>query len=203
MQTEQTVQKEHTEPTGFDSAYRATRRRYELGRLLAALRHAALVTAAVAVVSGVVLGMRALVWLPVTFLAIAFTEWRGVLLMRGARRGLLAGVGAMLLPLSLLRPCCGIDAKAVGETCCTMPAACWASGAVVGLVMALLLPRQPDGGQRMEAALGMVIGVTAVTVMRCSILFYAEAIGLLGGIAAGVLATSLARVWLARARTAS
>jgi hypothetical protein len=161
-----------------------------------------MVAIATAVVSGFVFGRRALVWLPLSVLAIAFTEWRGVFLRKGARRGLVAGFASMLVPLSVLRPCCGIDAKAMGTTCCTTPSACWAAGAVVGLGMALLLPSAPEG-RRTEAALGMILGVTSVAVLRCSSLFLGEAVGLLGGIVAGVVATSLARTWLGSRRSFS
>jgi hypothetical protein len=184
----------------FVAAYQASRRHYELGRLVSAMRYAGMVAIALAVVSGIMFGRRALVWLPISVLAVTFTEWRGVFLMKGARRGLIAGFGSMLLPLSVLRPCCGIDAKAMGTTCCTMPSACWAAGAVVGLGMALLLPSAPEG-RRTEAALGMILGVTSVAVVRCSMLFLGEAIGLLGGIVAGVVTTSLARTWLRSARS--
>jgi hypothetical protein len=185
----------------FAGAYRATKLQYELGRFASAARHAGLVTLGVAVVSGAILGRRALVWLPVAFLVITFTEWRGSWLMTGARRGLLAGVASMLLPLSVLRPCCGLDAKDVGVSCCTMPSACWAAGALVGLVMALVMPAAPQG-RRAEAALGMVLGVTSVAVVRCSMLFAGEAAGLLGGMAAGIVASSLARAWMGRGVTA-
>jgi hypothetical protein len=186
----------------FASAYRATRLRYELGRLSVAARHAALVTIALALVAGVTMGRRALVWLPVTFFAVLFAEWRGSYLMKGARRGLVAGVASMLLPLSVLRPCCGMDAKAMGTSCCVMPSACWAAGAAVGLVMALIMPSAPEG-RRSEMASGMILGVTSVAVLRCSMLFLGETAGLLGGMAAGVIATSLARAWLGRAQTHS
>ncbi len=183
----------------FAIAYRATRRRYEVGRLMTALRHAAMLTVLVAVVAGFLFGRRALIWLPITLLAITFTEWRGMFVMKGARRGLLAGFGSMLLPLSILRPCCGIDAKAMGTACCIMPSACWATGAVVGLGMALLLPKAPDG-QRTHAALGMILGVTAVAVTRCSMLFLGEAVGLLGGMAAAISTAGMTRAWLDRHR---
>jgi hypothetical protein len=182
-------------PGDVVATYRASRRAYERGRLTTAVRHALLVTAAVALVAGIVFGTRALVWLPVTFLAVVVAEWRGVFLMAGARRGILAGLGTLLLPLSVLRPCCGIDAKAMGATCCVMPSACWASGAVIGLGISLLLPKAPEG-RRMEAAVGMMLGVTSVAVTRCSMLFLGEAVGLLGGIVAGIAANSLARAWL-------
>lgn len=185
----------------FDTAYRATRRQYELGRLATAARRAAMAATLVAAVATIMFGKGALVWLPVTLLAITFAEWRGVFLMKGARRGFLVGIASMLLPLSILRPCCALDAKAMGMSCCVMPSACWATGAVVGLAMALLLPKAPEG-RRVQAAAGMILGVTSVAVLRCSMLFLGEAIGLLGGMAAGVIATGLARAWLDRLRTA-
>jgi hypothetical protein len=184
----------------YVAAHRAARLHYELGRLASAARHAGLVTAAVALVAGITLGRRALVLLPLTLVVVLLTEWRGAYLMKGARRGVVAGVASLLVPLSVLRPCCAMDAKAMGTTCCTMPSACWGAGAVVGLVMALLVPAAPEG-RRMEAALGMILGVTCVALVRCSALFLGETAGLLGGMAAGVIATSLARAWMERART--
>lgn len=183
----------------FDVAYRAARRRYELGRLLTAARHAAIATALVATAAALVVGKDALLWLPLTFVAIVFTEWRGSFLMKSARRGLIVGSAAMLLPLTVLRPCCGMDAKALGASCCTMPSACWATGAFVGLAMALLLPEAPRGS-RARVVAGMVIGVTSVAVTRCSVLFIGEGLGLLGGMAIAVVAASLARSCLARLR---
>jgi hypothetical protein len=184
----------------LDALHRLARRSYELGRVAYAARHAAMVTVLVGVVSFALFGGRALVWLPVTLLTVALTEWRGLYAMTAARRGLLAGGLSSLLPLWVLRPCCGVDAKAMGETCCTMPSACWGVGAAIGLVMAVFLPRAPEG-RRAEAAFGMIAGATSVTVLRCSMLFAGEAIGLLGGIAAALAAGSLARVWLSRAQS--
>jgi hypothetical protein len=179
----------------FDAAYHASRRAYEMGRLTSAVGRAVLVTLAAGLVSSVALGVRSLTWLPLVPLAVLVTEWRGGFLMKGARRGMVVGIASMLLPLSVLRPCCGMDAKAMGATCCVMPSACWAAGAVVGLVMALVMPVAPSG-RRVAAALGMIVGVTSIAALRCSMLFLGETAGLLGGIAAGVVATSLARAWL-------
>lgn len=181
------------------AVYQGARRQYELGRLLWALRHAAVVTVAVALLCALAFAGRGLVWLPATFVIVSFTEWRGVFWMKGARRGLVAGFASSLLPLSVLRPCCGVDARAMGATCCTMPSACWAAGAAVGLAMAVLLPKAPEG-RRLEAVVGMVLGASAVAVLRCSTLFLGEAVGLLGGIVAGVVATSLASTWLGSER---
>ena len=190
--------------TNLDSAYTAAFRSYEIGRLWTALRHAAIVAATLAIVAGFVFGKAALLWIPVTLIAVTYTEWRGGALMKGARRGLLAGLGTLLLPLSILRPCCRIDAMTravtMGQDCCTEPSACWAAGAVAGLLLAMLVPLAKKG-KLLETGFGMLLGVTSVAVVRCSILFAGEALGLLGGMAATLLAASLARTILERTRT--
>jgi hypothetical protein len=68
--------------------------------------------------------------------------------------------------------------------------------------MALLVPRAKKG-KLLETALGMVLGVTSVAVVRCSILFAGEAVGLLGGMAAVLVAASLARSMLEQGRAAA
>jgi hypothetical protein len=180
-----------------ESAYRAARRGYEIGRIKAALRYAMLTVAVLAFVDSALFGRRALVFLPLAFVVAALTEWRGEYWSKAARRGALSGLASMFLPLSILRPCCGVDAISMGLDCCVMPSACWASGAVVGLAMSLIMPRAP-AGKHMQAALGMTLGAVSVTTALCSRLFAGEALGLLGGIAAGILATSLARSVLSR-----
>jgi hypothetical protein len=186
--------------SSWDTTYRAARRHYELGRLRDALVRALVVTLLAAVVGGLVVGGRALVWLPLPLVAAVFTEWQGRWWMRGARRGLVAGFISLVLPLSILRPCCGSNpGAALAATCCTMPLVCWVTGGALGLALSLVLPR--DGaGHRWEAALGMLLGVTSITVLRCSALFIAEAAGLLGGLLAGVVAASVARALLDRSR---
>ena len=187
--------------SSFDAAYRASRRLYEWGRLRTAMLRAAVVVVLVALTAELLFGRGARPWLPLTFAALTFAEWRGGEVMRGARRGLLAGFGSMLLPLSLLRPCCGIDAKAAGASCCIMPSACWLMGAFVGLAMMLLLPNAPKE-RRLQGAAGLILGVASVAITRCSMLYVGEAVGLFGGLTAGVVATGLARTWLSRPRTA-
>jgi hypothetical protein len=66
--------------------------------------------------------------------------------------------------------------------------------------MALVMPAAPQG-RRAEAALGLILGVTSVSLVRCSMLFVGEAAGLLGGMVAGIVASSLARAWMARGRS--
>jgi len=188
--------------SNWDDTYRAARRHYEIGRVRTALLRAAAVTSLAAVFSSITLGRAALVWLPLTFGVSVLTEWQGRWWMRGARRGVLAGFVSLVVPLSVLRPCCASDpAAALSASCCTMPSICWVTGGALGLALSLVLPKDV-GAHRFEAALGMLLGVTSVTVVRCSGLFVAEAAGLLGGLLAGVVAASLARAWVERARAA-
>jgi hypothetical protein len=186
--------------SSWNLAYRAARRHYELGRLRDAVVRAVVVVVLAALVAGFAIGARALVWLPLTFAVAVFTEWQGRWWMKGARRGLVAGFVSLVVPLSILRPCCGSNAVAtMTGACCTMPSICWVTGGALGLALSLALPRD-YAGQKWEAALGMLLGVTSVTVLRCSALFIAEAAGLLGGLLAGVVAASLARALIDRGR---
>jgi hypothetical protein len=78
-----------------------------------------------------------------------------------------------------------------------MPQACTAVGALLGLSLALLVPRAPRT-HRVTVAMGMALGVGSVAVLRCGALFFGEAAGLLGGLMAGIVAASLARAWIDR-----
>lgn len=62
-------------------------------------------------------------------------------LLRGAQRGLLAGVAALFLPLSILRPCCSSGSV----ECCSgaMRPLCAAVGGLLGLSLALLIRGAP------------------------------------------------------------
>jgi hypothetical protein len=93
-----------------------------------------------------------------------------------------------LLPLSLLRPCCRPGVVMTAD-CCTRPELCVVAGSAIGLGLALFLPRA-RGAKRWETAGGMVLGVLSVAVLKCSKLFLGEALGLLGGLAVGVLVVS-------------
>jgi hypothetical protein len=186
--------------SNWDDTYRAARRHYEIGRARTALLRAAAVTSLAAIISTIALGSAALAWLPLTFGVSVLTEWQGRWWMKGARRGVLAGFVSLVVPLSVLRPCCAsVPAAALSANCCTMPSICWVTGGALGLALSLLMPKD-IGARRWDAALGMLLGVTSVTVVRCAALFVAEAAGLLGGLLAGVLAASLARAWIDRIR---
>jgi hypothetical protein len=174
------------------------RRAYELGRLRVSAYRAALVTAPIALVAGLVTGAPALVWIPVTFAAWTLAQWRGGPVLRGTFFGLVAGVVTYALPLSVLRPCCSPERMAQlppGADCCTMPGACLGAGALVGFVLAAFVPLGPA---RVRTAAGMALGVASVAILRCSTLFIGEAFGLLGGLVAGVAGAALAQSVLRR-----
>ncbi len=181
---------------GFTSARRASLRAYERGRLQTAALHAVTFGLLVAGLSLLFVGARSWMWLPLTLVAWSFVEWRGVGLLRGGRVGALAGAVTLALPMSILRSCCKPHAlEMIGADCCSMPGACAGAGVVVGLVLACFLPRN---GSRRDTVLGMVLGIVAVAPMKCSTLLVGEALGLVGGLLAGVVAASAARIVLAR-----
>ena len=187
----------------YDVAYSAARRYYELGRLRDAVVRALVLVLLAAALTTALVGRSALAWLPLMFGVSVLTEWLGQWWMKGARRGFAAGFVALVVPLSILRPCCAADrAAALSANCCTMPSICWVTGGALGLALSLLLPKHA-ASHRWQAALAMLLGVTSVTVVRCSALFFAEAAGLLGGLLAGVFAASLARALLDRSRLAA
>jgi hypothetical protein len=174
------------------------RRAYELGRLRVSAMRAALVTAPIALVAGIVTGAPALVWIPVTFAVWMLAQWRGGPILRGTFFGLLAGIVTYALPLSILRPCCSPERMAQlapGADCCTMPGACLGAGALIGFVLAAFVPLGPA---RVRTAVGMALGIASVAILRCSTLFVGEAFGLLGGLVAGVAGAALAQSVLRR-----
>lgn len=173
------------------------RRAYERGRLRTALRRASLVVAPVAVIALASGGARALAWIPLTFAVWVMVHWRGGPLLRGAFFGLAGGAVTWLLPLTILRPCCSPTAMAQGESCCTMPGACGLAGALVGIALAACVPA---GAARWRTAAGVALGLSSVAVLRCAMLFGAEAFGLLGGLVAGVFAATAASAVLRQPR---
>jgi hypothetical protein len=143
-------------------------------------------------------GRAALAWLPVTMAAWVLAYWRGGPLLRGAFFGLVAGVVTYALPMSILRPCCTPEAMAAaaqaGKECCTMPGACLGAGAAIGFLLAAFVPAAAG---RWRTAGGMALGVASVAILRCSTLFLGEAIGLVGGLALGVVVATMSKSILA------
>lgn len=175
--------------------YRAVRWAYELGRL----RRSAWTALGIAILVGAfgvaTSGRGSLYALPLTLAAWVFAAWRGGVFLRGSLYGLAGGIVTSLLPLSVLRPCCALP-RVPGADCCTMPGACLAAGAAVGLVLAAVVPY--GKASAWKTALGMVLGMTSVAVLKCATLFAGEAVGLVGGLLAGLLASTAARAVLAQ-----
>lgn len=186
------------------AAFRArARRTYEAGRLRSAAWRAASVAAVVAAAGWAWIGPHTLAWVSLTFVLWLATWWWGGAPLRGARYGLTAGAVTFLLPLSLLRPCCrpGVAMTPTGD-CCTMPGMCVLIGSLVGLSLAWFVPRG-RGARRAETAAGMALGVASIAAIKCSALFLGEALGLLGGLVAGITAVSAVAALLDRRRAAA
>ncbi len=179
--------------------YVRTRRAYEYGRLRSSAWRALLVALPIALVGLATSGRSSLALVPLTLAVWVFAHWRGDALLRGAFYGLVGGVVTSVLPLSILRPCCAAGAPA-GADCCTMPGACWAAGAVVGVVLAAVVPFGKISWWR--TAIGMALGMTSVAILKCATLFAGEAFGLVGGLMAGVAASMAARFVLRLRSTA-
>ncbi|MEO7112901.1 MAG: hypothetical protein ABI183_20830 [Polyangiaceae bacterium] len=176
------------------------RRSYELGRLRSSAWRALLLAVPIAFIALFTSGRSALMLLPLAILAWTFAHWRGGEFLRGSVFGLLGGVVTLLLPMSILRPCCAPGAMPnIGTACCTMPGLCLAAGGAVGIFLAAAVPFGKASWSRTAA--GMILGIASIAVVKCATLLAGEAVGLLGGLAAGILAASLAKSIL-RARSA-
>lgn len=163
------------------------RRAYELGRLRTSLLRATLVTVPIAIVAAIVVGPHALAWLPITLAVWVVAFWRGGAVQRGAMFGAIGGLATMLLPLSILRPCCDGMTVMNGD-CCTRPECCLLSGAVIGVLLAMVVPVGKSSWWK--TAGGLVLGVASMAMLRCSTLYLGEAIGLVGGVIGGAMIVS-------------
>lgn len=178
---------------GALAVQRRARRAYEWGMLRLGLVRAALVTCGVAVLAATgVARLPSPAWLVPVFAAWLFVGWRGSLLWRGAMGGLAAGLAALALPLSVLRPCCEAMKSA---TSCSRPELSIGAGAVLGLVVALTLPRLRSPGEWARASTGAFIAVASLVACRCATLFLGESLGLLGGLLATAAGVAFARAW--------
>jgi hypothetical protein len=178
-----------------DVARARARRSYEGAMLRLALVRAALVTGLVALLAA--LGLTSVpspAWLAPIFVVWAFVGWRGALLWRGALGALAAGLGALVLPVSVLRPCCATMTQGAS---CSMPQVCVAAGVALGLVVAATLPRLRTGSEWARAAAGAMVAVVSLVACRCADMLLGESLGLLGGLLASAAALALARAWWA------
>ena len=166
-------------------------RAYELGMLRLGLTRGAVVACLVGILSvaGAV-SLQSIAWLLPIFVVWSFLGWRGSLVWRGALSGLGAGLVALALPLSLLRPCC---ASMMTATDCSMPQVCIGAGAILGLAVVLTLPRLRTTAEWARASSGALAAVASIVATRCVSLFVGEVLGLAGGLLASAVAVSMAR----------
>lgn len=191
-----------THPLDFDTSRRRARVAYEVARLRVGAIRAAALTAIVGAAALLSFGKAGLAWLPVTALAWTAIEWRGGALLRGGRVGAAVGLVALAMPLWAFRTCCHAGDRMMGAGCCNMTSACTIVGIALGLALAVFLVRLPRE-TRGETTIGMSLALLAVASVRCAGLFAGEALGLMGGLAAGAVASSLVAALLNRARRAA
>jgi hypothetical protein len=177
-------------PFNVQVARRRARMAYEAARVRVGLVHALLLTALVALATRLFYGSFAAGWLVITCAVWVGLEWRGGAMLRGGRVGAAIGFVALALPLWAFRTCCRAGNAVMGTDCCDMTGACAGVGVALGLTLAVFLVRLPRT-ERAASALGMGLALTAVAAVRCGELLAGEAIGLLGGLAAGAIASGL------------
>ena len=188
-----------TRASPFESARRRARLAYEVARARTGVVRGLILAVVVGVAALVAAGHASLAWLALTASVWTAIEWRGGALLRGGRVGAGVGLVALLVPIWAFRTCCRMGDAMMGADCCNMTGACVAVGALLGLTLAVSLVRTPRA-QRLESALGMVAALLAVASVRCAELLAGEALGLLGGLAAGAIASSLVASLVDRAR---
>lgn len=176
-------------------AYQRVRRAYELGRARTSFVRASVVVAPITLLASLFGGHLGLAWLPVTLATWLVVHWRGGPLLRGAYVGLAGGLVTLALPMTLLRPCCSPEAMATDMECCTQPSACITVGGLLGIVLAAFVPNTTA---RWRTAVGVAMGVASVAILRCSTLFAAEAVGLVGGLLGAILVATIGRDILTR-----
>ena len=169
------------------------RRAYEGAMLRLGLARAAIVTGAVAVLVALdVARQPSPAWLLLVFAVWLFVGWRGALIWRGALGGLLAGLVALALPMTILRPCCAAMTSAMS---CTRPEVCVGAGVALGVVVVATLPRLRSPGQWAHASTGALLAVASLVACRCATLFVGESVGMLGGLLASAAGLAAARAW--------
>jgi hypothetical protein len=178
----------------------AALRAYEVGRARTSLLRAAVVSFVIALVGYVLHGRSTLGWTVLPFAVVFASEYRGLGLAIGVRRGVLVGLATLAVPLWLLRPCCDpvmmeMAARTGDMSCCTDWSCCLVIGLLLGVVSSFAMPRA-DRGSTHLTLFGFVAGAASVAALRCSMLFYGEALGLFGGLLTALVVASAARAFL-------
>jgi hypothetical protein len=182
-----------------DSIRRRARAAYELARVKSGALRAALLVILAGTVTFVSSGHAGLAWLALTAAVWTAIEWRGGPLRRGGHVGAAVGLAALAIPLWAFRTCCRAGDAMMGTGCCNMTGACTMVGVALGLTLAVFLIRTPRA-MRVEGGVGMGLALLAVASVRCANLVAGEALGLMGGLAAGAAASSLVAAVVDRLR---
>jgi hypothetical protein len=185
-----------------DDRRQRARRAMELGRLRMALGSAALVTVVLGLIALALPSDDDLRLLALPFLAWTFVSIRGGALARGGLAGLLGAVAGWIVPMSILRPCCSagaMQAMQAGADCCTRPECCLETGALLGVLVAIVVSLMPARGVDVRTQMlgAILVGASALGV-RCSSLFLGESLGLVGGLALGAMLAGGARMLILR-----
>jgi hypothetical protein len=184
-----------------DVLMQRARRALELGRLRSSLIGASVIVGLLAVLAVALPRAIDPRWLALPFAVWAFVAWRGGALARGGMLGLAAGAAGWLVPMSVLRPCCAaMSEQAMRGDCCTRPECCLEAGAMLGVVVGVLAHTHLARDRRTSATqLAAMVAMAGATLgVRCTGLFLGEALGLLGGLAVGVIVTGAARALFVR-----
>ena len=177
----------HANPTMMKEEARTA---YEMARLRRGIARSIGLGLILSILSLVVIGPSAALWLPVFLVVWTLLEWRGGPLLRGGRIGALVGAVLALMPVSVFMSCCRFGCSMAAGLCCNTARACGAIGVFVGLFVTFLLARLP-ARDRMLATGGAALGLVATSVPRCSGLMVGEGLGLAVGLAAGALAAGI------------
>lgn len=159
------------------------RRAYEMGRLRSALPSLALAVPMVGL--SIVLCDRPTasagcgLALAAVLLAAA---WRGQPFARGARAGLVAGLGPLLLPMATCFHLCAGGVCLLAPTACVVAAL--AGGAALGLYARHRLPGGPDAGGYLSAAMAVAALVGS---LGCVIAGVSGIVGMVAGLAIGTV----------------
>jgi hypothetical protein len=159
------------------------RRAYEMGRLRSALPTVVLAVPMVGLSLVLCDRMAATAGCGLALVAVLLAAaWRGQPFARGARAGLIAGLGPLLLPMATCLHLC------VGGVCLLAPTACIVAalvgGAALGLHARHRVPAGPDGGGYLVAALAVAALVGS---LGCVIAGVSGIVGMVVGLALGTV----------------
>jgi len=159
------------------------RRAYEMGRLRSALPAVALVVPMVGLSLALCDRMAASAGCGLALVAVLLAAaWQGRAHARGARAGLVAGLGPLLLPMATGFHLCA------GGVCLLAPTACivaaLVAGAALGLHARRHIPASPDAGGYVVTALGVAALVGS---LGCVIAGVSGIVGMVIGLAIGTV----------------